>query len=114
MNQMERIPPHSDDAEKSVLGVYHIRQGSSFEVLEILSPGGFLQRDAPGDLPGHCSHLQKGRVGRHADGLEELKKRNTLEMAGGRYDCSAVFHDPVHRQCTQNAKIISEKPCCGA
>jgi replicative DNA helicase len=41
MYQMERIPPHSDDAEKSVLGSIILDKEALFEVLEILSPEDF-------------------------------------------------------------------------
>ena len=36
MSQMERIPPHSDEAEKSVLGAVLIDQDAFFAVSEIL------------------------------------------------------------------------------
>lgn len=53
MNQMERIPPHSDDAEKSVLGSIILDKEALFEVLEILSPEDFyseMHREIYGPL----------------------------------------------------------------
>ena len=37
----ERIPPHSDDAERSVLGAVMKNKEALFDVLEILTPEDF-------------------------------------------------------------------------
>ena len=37
----ERIPPHSDDAERSVLGSVMLRKEALFDVLELLAPEDF-------------------------------------------------------------------------
>ena len=41
MSQYERIPPHNDDAEKSVLGSILLDKEALYEVLEILKPEDF-------------------------------------------------------------------------
>lgn len=40
-DNMERIPPHSDEAEKSVLGAIMIDKNALFDVLEALKPEDF-------------------------------------------------------------------------
>ena len=41
MSQYERIPPHSDDAEKSVLGSILLDKDALYDVLEKLKPEDF-------------------------------------------------------------------------
>lgn len=40
----ERIPPHSDDAERSVLGSVMKNKEALFDVLEILTPDDFTAK----------------------------------------------------------------------
>lgn len=38
---MERIPPHNDEAERSVLGSAMLDKDALFDVVELLQPGDF-------------------------------------------------------------------------
>ena len=80
----ERIPPHSDDAERSVLGSVMKNKEALFDVLEILTPDDFYSEihkeifSAVRDLNRASSPVDVLTVS------EELKKRKTFEMVGGR------------------------------
>ena len=80
----ERIPPHSDDAERSVLGAVMKNKEALFDVLEILTPEDFYS-EIHKEIFGAVRDLN--RASSPVDVLtvsEELKKRKTFEMVGGR------------------------------
>ena len=110
MSQYERIPPHNDDAEKSVLGAILLDKDALYEVLEILRPEDFyseMHREI------YSAVIELYRKGRPVDILtlsEELKKRKTLEMVGGRaYIAMLSTFVPSTSNAGEYAKIISEK-----
>ena len=110
MNQMERIPPHSDDAEKSVLGSIILDKEALFEVLEILSPVDFYSEMHRHTYRAVVALYRKGESVDMLTVSEELKKRNTLEMAGGRsYIAQLSSMVPSTANAAQYAKIVSEK-----
>lgn len=110
MNQMERIPPHSDDAEKSVLGSIILDKEALFEVLEILSPEDFYSEMHREIYRAVVALYRKGESVDMLTVSEELKKRNTLEMAGGRsYIAQLSSMVPSTANAAQYAKIVSEK-----
>ncbi len=105
----QRIPPHSDHAERSVLGAIMLSKDALFDVLEILTPDDFyseINREiftAAWDL---------NRASTPVDALtvsEELKKRKTLEMVGGRaYVASLSGMILSTANATAYAKIVRE------
>lgn len=110
MSQYERIPPHSDDAEKSVLGSILLDKEALFEVLEILKPEDFYS-EIHKEI--YSSIIELYRKGQPVDILtvsEELKKRNSLEMVGGRaYVAFLSSVVPSTSNAGEYAKIIAEK-----
>lgn len=105
----ERIPPHSDDAERSVLGSVMLRKEALFDVLELLAPEDFyseVHREifaAIRDLNKSSSPVDVLTVS------EELKKRKTLEMVGGRaYLAGLASMVPSTANASAYAKIIRE------
>ena len=75
----ERIPPHSDDAERSVLGAVMKNKEALFDVLEILTPEDFYS-EIHKEIFGAVRDLN--RASSPVDVLtvsEELKKRKTFE-----------------------------------
>ena len=77
MNQMERIPPHSDDAEKSVLGSIILDKDALFEVTELLKAEDFYS-EMHQEIYRAVQEL--ARRNEAVDILtvsEELKRRNT-------------------------------------
>lgn len=105
-----RIPPHSRDAEVSVLGSSMLSKDALYDVAEKVVPSDFYEknhqeifeaimdihrRNAPVDVLTVC---------------EELKKRNSLEMVGGRaYIASLSAAVPSTANAGEYAKIVSEK-----
>jgi replicative DNA helicase len=106
----ERIPPHSIEAEKSVLGSVMQSKDALFEVLEILSPDDFYNEH-------HKEVFEAIReLNRRSEPVdiltvsEELKRRSTLAMVGGRAFVASL---PTEAPSTSNAEsyahIIKEK-----
>lgn len=105
----ERIPPHSDDAERSVLGSVMQSKEALFDVLELLTPEDFYSEinkeifSAVRELNKESSPVDALTVS------EELKKRKTLEMVGGRmYVASLTTMAPSTANASAYAKIIKE------
>lgn len=110
MSQYERIPPHNDDAEKSVLGSILLDKDALYEVLEILKAEDFYN-DMHKEI--YSAILELYRKSEPVDTLtvsEELKKRKSLEMVGGRsYIALLSTIVPTTSNAGQYAKIIGEK-----
>ena len=106
----ERIPPHSIEAEKSVLGSVLQSKEALFEVLEILEPEDFYREH-------HKEVFEAVReLNRRSEPVdiltvsEELKKRNTLAMVGGRaFVASLPTEAPSTANAESYAHIIKEK-----
>ena len=106
----ERIPPHSIEAEKSVLGSVLQSKEALFEVLEILEPEDFYSEH-------HKEVFEAVReLNRRSEPVdiltvsEELKKRNTLAMVGGRaFVASLPTEAPSTANAESYAHIIKEK-----
>lgn len=106
----ERIPPHSIEAEKSVLGSVMQSKEALFEVLEILEPEDFYSEH-------HKEVFEAVReLNRRSEPVdiltvsEELKKRNTLAMVGGRaFVASLPTEAPSTANAESYAHIIKEK-----
>ena len=106
----ERIPPHSIEAEKSVLGSVLQSKETLFEVLEILEPEDFYSEH-------HKEVFEAVReLNRRSEPVdiltvsEELKKRNTLAMVGGRaFVASLPTEAPSTANAESYAHIIKEK-----
>jgi len=110
MSQYERIPPHNDDAEKSVLGAVLLDKDALYEVLEVLKPEDFyseMHREI------YSAVVELYRKGQPVDILtlsEELKKRKSLEMVGGRaYIAMLSGFVPSTSNAGEYAKIVAEK-----
>ena len=107
---IERIPPHSTAAEKSVLGAAMLSKEALADVIDVVRPEDFY----------HGSHreiftvmLELFRNNVSVDIVtvcEELKKRKALEIAGGRaYVASLSSEAPATSNAAQYAKIVAEK-----
>lgn len=107
---MERIPPHNEEAEKSVLGAVMLSKDALFDVMEEVRSGDFYHEahreifDAVSDLFRRNAPVDTLTVS------EELKKRKTLEMSGGRaYVATLSTLVPSTSNARQYAKIVAEK-----
>lgn len=106
----ERIPPHSADAERSVLGAVMLNKDALFDVMEILTPEDFYSDinkeifDAARELNRRSEPVDILTVS------EELKKRKKLEMVGGRSFVASLAADvPSTANAQSYARIIKEK-----
>ncbi|MDR2770895.1 MAG: replicative DNA helicase [Clostridiales Family XIII bacterium] len=106
----ERIPPHSDDAEKSVLGAIMLDKDALFQVMEILRSEDFYS-DAHREVYRAAEELH--RRNEPVDTLtvsDELKRRKSLDMAGGRgYIAVLSTMVPATANAAQYARIVAEK-----
>ena len=105
-----RTPPHSLDAEKSVLGAALLSKGALYEILETIVADDFYD---PNNKEIFNAIYELSRKNTPVDALtvsEELKKRNSLEMVGGRgYVASLPAGTPTVSNAGEYAKIVAEK-----
>lgn len=110
MDQMERIPPHNDDAEKSVLGSVLLDKDALLDVLEVLRPQDFYS-EMHKEIYSAVEEIY--RRSEPVDTLtvsEELKRRKTLEMVGGRaYIALLSTVVPSTANVVQYARIVAQK-----
>ncbi len=110
MSQYERIPPHNDDAEKSVLGSVLLDKDALYEVLEILKPEDFYNEMHKEIFSAVIELYRKSQPVDILTVSEELKKRKSLEMVGGRaYIALLSTVVPSTSNAGEYAKIIAEK-----
>ena len=110
MPNEQRIPPHSDDAEKSVLGAALQSVRALNEVCEILEPEDFYQ-DRHRRIFAVLQMMNDGGI--HADYVtvsEELKKRHELSLAGDTaYIASLPGAAPSTSGAYQYARVVKDK-----
>ncbi|MDR3295994.1 MAG: replicative DNA helicase [Clostridiales Family XIII bacterium] len=106
----ERIPPHSDEAEKSVLGALMLDKDALFDAMEIIRAEDFYA-EAHAEIFRAASDLHKNSE--PVDTLtvsDALKRRKSLEMVGGRgYIAALSTMVPATANAAQYAKIVAEK-----
>lgn len=81
---IERIPPHNDDAERSVLGSVMLSKDALFDVMEVVRPKDFYSKAHKEIFEAVTELYRKNSPVDTLTVSEELKKRNSLEMVGGR------------------------------
>ena len=106
----ERIPPHSTEAEKSVLGAALLSKDALFDVVEVVKPQDFYDKNHTEIFE---AMLDLNRKNVPVDALtvaEELKKRGSLDMVGGRaYVASLSSGTPTTSNALEYGKIVAEK-----
>lgn len=104
------IPPHNDDAEKSLLGAVLQKSEALADALEVINADDFY-RDQHKEIFRAISVLQQENKGVDTVTVtEELKKRKSLEMVGGTaYIFSLPSFAPTVSNAKEYAKIIAEK-----
>ena len=112
MEQMNegRIPPHSLEAEKSVLGAAMLSEEALGDVAETVRPDDFYDKNHKEIFE---AILDLNRKSLPVDVLtvsEELKRRGSLNMVGGRaYVASLSSSTPTTSNAPEYARIVSEK-----
>lgn len=106
----EKIPPHNLDAERSVLGSGLLSKEALSDVMEILKPDDFYD-GANKEI--YMAMIDMFRENKSVDIVtvcEELKRRNVLEMVGGRSYIGTLSGEvPVTTNASEYAKIVAEK-----
>ena len=106
----ERVPPHSIDAEKSVLGAALLSKEALFDVIEVVKARDFYDSNHKEIF---SAILDLSRRSAPVDAItvsEELKKKGTLEMVGGRAYIGALSSEiPTTANAEEYAKIVAEK-----
>lgn len=105
-----RVPPHSAEAEKSVLGAAMLSKDALFDVMEVVKPDDFYDENHKEIFQ---AMIDLNRKNAPVDALtvaEELKKRNSLEMVGGRaYIASLSSMTPTTSNAMEYGRIVAEK-----
>ncbi len=105
-----RIPPHSPDAERSALGAALLSKNALLDVVENVKARDFYDANHQEIFE---AILDLSRRNSPVDALtvsEELKKRGSLEMVGGRaYVASLSSGTPTTANAEEYAKIIAQK-----
>lgn len=110
MSQMERIPPHNEEAEKSVLGSVLIDREVYFQVAEVLSPEDFYKESHREIFDAMTELFQRSEPIDTVTLSECLKKRKSLEAVGGRtYVAMLSALVPTTANAVQYARIVREK-----
>ena len=106
----ERIPPHNDEAERSVLGAVMLDRDALFDVMEVLNPEDFYSEihseifEAVRDLHRRAEPVDSVTV------KDELQKKKKLSMVGGpAYIASLSAEVPSTSNAVSYARIIREK-----
>lgn len=106
----ERIPPHSDAAERSVLGAVMLDDTVLLDALEMLREEDFYS-EVHKEIFTAVKEIH--RNGEKVDMLtvnEELKRRKTLEMIGGRSYIATLTADvPSTANTSSYARIVKDK-----
>lgn len=107
---MERIPPHNEEAERSVLGSALLDKDALFDVMELLMAEDFYSESHKEIFEAITELYRKSAPVDALTVSEELKKRNSLEMVGGRaYIATLSAEVPSTSNAAEYAKIIAEK-----
>lgn len=105
-----RVPPHSIEAEKSVLGAAMLSKDALFDVVEVVKADDFYDANHKEIF---TAMLDLHRKNAPVDALtvaEELKKRNSLNMVGGRaYIASLSSGTPTVSNAMDYGKLVAEK-----
>ena len=105
-----RVPPHSAEAEKSVLGAAMLSKDALFDVMEVVKPADFYDENHKEIFQ---AMIDLNRKNAPVDALtvaEQLKKRNSLEMVGGRaYIASLSSMTPTTSNAMEYGRIVAEK-----
>ncbi len=110
MSNTERIPPHSIDAEKSVLGSVILDKSALIEVVEILKPDDFYSQMHKEIYEAVVDLYRKNEPVDILTLAEALKMRKTLEMVGGRGYLGLLSSSvPSTSNVEYYAKIVEEK-----
>ena len=107
---IERIPPHNEEAERSVLGAVMLNKDILSEVLEEVTADDFYNESHREIFRAIWELYKENTAVDMLTVCEELKKRKALDMAGGRaYIATLTAEVPSTATAVEYAKIVAEK-----
>ena len=107
---VERIPPHNEEAERSVLGAVMLNKDILSEVLEEVTADDFYNESHREIFRAIWELYKENTAVDMLTVCEELKKRKALDMAGGRaYIATLTAEVPSTANAVEYAKIVAEK-----
>lgn len=107
---IERIPPHNEEAEKSVLGAVMLNKDMLSEVLEEVNADDFYNESHREIFRAIWELYKDNKAVDMLTVCEELKRRKALDMAGGRaYIATLTAEVPSTVNAVEYAKIVAEK-----
>lgn len=107
---IERIPPHNEEAERSVLGAVMLNKDILSEVLEEVTADDFYNESHREIFRAIWELYKENTAVDMLTVCEELKKRKALDMAGGRaYIATLTAEGPSTANAVEYAKIVAEK-----
>ena len=107
---IERIPPHNEEAERSVLGAAMLNKEVLFDILEEVKEDDFYNESHKEILRAIWELYRKNSAVDMLTVCEELKSRQSLDMVGGRaYIATLTAEVPATANGREYAKIIAEK-----
>ena len=107
---IERIPPHNEEAERSVLGAAMLNKEVLFDILEEVREDDFYNESHKEIFRAIWELYRKNSAVDMLTVCEELKSRQSLDMVGGRaYIATLTAEVPATANGRDYAKIIAEK-----
>ena len=107
---IERIPPHNEEAERSVLGAAMLNKEVLFDILEEVKEDDFYNESHKEIFRAIWELYRKNSAVDMLTVCEELKSRQSLDMVGGRaYIATLTAEVPSTANGREYAKIIAEK-----
>lgn len=106
----QKIPPHSEEAERSVLGACMLRKDVMLTIVESLRPSDFYNRINKEIFEAIRELYFQSKPVDYLTVAEELKRRSSLDMVGGIGYVAGIANEvPSTSNAEEYAKIISEK-----
>ncbi len=110
MPQTERIPPHSEEAETSVLGAILMDKDAFLDVSEVVTADDFYSPAHQEIFRAMIDLFERDQAIDSITVSDSLKKRGSLEAAGGmQYIAWLSTITPTAANAAQYAEIIAEK-----
>lgn len=107
---IERIPPHNNEAEMSVLGAAMLSKDVLLDIMESVRSKDFYSEIHKEIFEAITLLYRSSRPIDTVTVAEELKKRNSLDMVGGRaYVFSLAAAVPTTANAGEYGKIVAEK-----
>ena len=107
---MDRIPPHNEEAERSVLGACMLSRDALMDVLERLRGKDFYNKNHQEIFEAMVSLEEKGSAVDVLTVCDELGKRGSLQIVGGRAYVAELSADvPTTSNAGEYARIVAEK-----